>query len=180
MQLIYLIGPPGAGKSTTMRRITAHLDRTPMPKDQYPARDALFDNGTLWGIELGARRPTFSGTDALPMNANTAACNYLTHAPEQPPTILAEGARLANAKFLTTATKAGYDTHLVYIDNPHARQWALDRAAAHHTTPQSESWAKGRATAARNLAARPPAGVTVHTVTHPDAAADTIAAILRT
>lgn len=169
--LIYLIGPPGAGKSTAMHNATATLTRLPLPKDQHPARDTLLHHGELAAVELGQHRDTFPGTDTLPMSIINRAIPYLADPPEQPPLILAEGARLANKRFLTAAAEHCQHVHLIYLDNPHADTWRATRAQQLGKT-QNESWAKGRATAARNLATNPPAGVDTTTVHHPDEAAD--------
>lgn len=167
--LVYMVGAPGAGKSTAMRAATAGLVRTPMPVQPYIARDALFDNGRFVGVELGAQRPEFSGTDALAMNAITRAVRYLTDLPEQPPVIVGEGARLGNARFLTAAVDAGMDVTLLHLDNPDAQQWAATRAQR-LGKEQNAAWAQGRATASVRLADDPPPGVQVLTVTSPEQA----------
>lgn len=172
-RLLYLVGGPGAGKSTVMRRATNGLERVPL--DGKPARDALLDPfGGVQAIELGARRGEFSGTDALPMNINPAACSYVARRPETG-LLLGEGARLANRRFLTAAVDAGWDVMLLHLDNPLADEWRARRAARVGAV-QDESWARGRATAARNLAENPPRGVTVVTATTPE---DALAALGR-
>lgn len=172
-QLLLIVGEPGAGKTSAMREGTKHLSRLTMPKDQYPARDALLDPSGVQAVELGAQRGVFSGTDALPMDANPKACAYIQNPPEQPAVVLAEGARLANRRFLQAAVDAGAQVTLLHLDNPQADAWRAARAEQLGKT-QNEQWVKGRATAARNLAANPPAGVHVVTVAHPDDAANVI------
>lgn len=141
--LIYLIGEPGAGKSTAMRKATEHLGRHPQ---QAPfAHDLLVSDASIVAVELGKRRPTFSGTDALPMNVITKAERFLHET--LAPVVLAEGARLACKRFLEASVAAGYRTHLVYLTTPHA---AAQRAA--RPGEQKDSWVKGAATRAENLA----------------------------
>ena len=171
--VLLLVGAPGAGKSTAMAQATEHLSRLAMPKDQHPARDALLNASGVQAVELGTRRGTFSGTDALPMDVNPRACAYLAAPPEQPAVVLAEGARLTNRRFLQAAVDAGAQVTLLHLDNPQADAWRTARAEQLGKT-QNEQWVKGRDTAARNLAANPPAGVHVVTVHHPDDAANVI------
>lgn len=172
-QLLLIVGEPGAGKTSAMREGTQHLNRLTIPPDTFPARDALLNPKGLVGVELGAQRGVFSGTDALPMDVNPKACAYIQNPPEQPAVVLAEGARLTNRRFLQAAVDAGAQVTLLHLDNPQADTWRAARAEQLGKT-QNEQWAKGRATAARNLAANPPAGVQVVTVPHPDDAAKII------
>ena len=161
--VLLLVGAPGAGKSTTMAQATEHLSRLTMPKDQYPARDALLNARGVQAVELGTRRGTFSGTDALPMDVNPRACAYLAAAPEQPAVVLAEGARLANRRFLQAAIDTGAEVTLLHLDNPLAPLWREKRNKSIGKT-QNPSWARGRETAARNLANNAPKGVNVQKV----------------
>lgn len=141
--LIYVIGEPGAGKSTAMRKATEHFGRHPQ---QAPfAHDLLVSESAIVAAELGKRRPTFSGTDALPMNVITKAERFLYET--LAPVVLAEGARLGCRRFLEAAVEAGYQTHLLYLTTPHA---AAQRAA--RPGEQKPSWVKGAATRAENLA----------------------------
>src|SRR5947208_9892815 len=103
--LIYLIGAPGSGKSTVMAAATAHLHRTALPG--RPARDLLTDTTGPIAVELGARRGSFSGTDALPMDAVRHAEAWLRDTHPGAPLVLGEGARLGNARFLQAAVQAG-------------------------------------------------------------------------
>lgn len=167
-KLIYMVGAPGSGKSTAMRMATKHLQRLPMYDDAHVARDLLLSSaGNTVAVELGKTRGAFAGTDALSMSVIGQAEEYLTALPEAPPIVLAEGARLSNARFLNHALKLGMAVTVLYLDNPNAASWRAARAEKLGKA-QSESWAKGRATAARNLATNPPEGVKVVTVTHPD------------
>lgn len=156
--LLYLIGEPGAGKTTLMRSVTRQYIRVPMANDALK-RDALFHrNGDLAAIELGTQRGAFSGTDALGMTVIEQAVPYLAR--HETHTLLAEGARLANTRFLTAAVDAGYVVSLLLLDHPRIAEWRAARAAQ-LGKEQSAAWVRGARTRAHNLADNPPPGVAV-------------------
>jgi hypothetical protein len=182
-RLVYLSGEPGVGKSTLMAAATAGFDRTPLPAaDTAPARDLLrtVAPGELTprvvAVELGRRRDTFSGTDALPQNAVTAAVHYLRSgwAARETPLLLAEGARLACRRFLSAAVDAGWDVTLLHLHGPAlAAARRARRALALGVPEQNPAWVKGRRTAADNLARDAPTwGVHVMAVDAARLAAD--------
>lgn len=154
--LIYVVGEPGAGKSTAVAQATEGFTRYPT---KLPiAHDLLVDhNSRIAAIELGARRETFSGTDALPMNAITKAEQLLVHPPA--PVVIGEGARLGVRRFLEHAVSLGYEVTLYHLTTPHAAEQRGKRGAA-----QKESWVKGAATRAANLVAAATSGVVHHTI----------------
>lgn len=67
---------------------------------------------------------------------------------------------------------------LIHLDNPHAAAWRQARAGVLGKT-QNPAWAKGRDTAARNLAADPPEGATVKVVQDPNLATLIITSIIQ-
>lgn len=141
--LIYLIGEPGSGKTTLMRAATAEYPRIEFAKPI--AHEMLFNPaGLAVAIELGKNRPPFSGTDTLGMSAITAAEHLIRTT--YVPVILAEGARLANNRFLTNAHQYNYQIHLILITSQHAPQRRQQRG-----TTQNPAWIKGATTRANNL-----------------------------
>ena len=164
-RLLYLVGEPGAGKSALMARLTEGHPRVPLSGGGL-ARDLIVDPrcGEVVAVELGRRRGAFSGTDALGMTVIGAAEAYLPRC--EAPVLLAEGARLGNARFLTSARRAGYAVTLVLLDHDDAPAWRRARADRLGKT-QDQSWVAGRRTASRRLADAPPDGVTVRRG-HPD------------
>ncbi len=159
LRLVYLSGEPGVGKSTLMARLTEPYARYPQPPEPRiaPARDLLIMAGISrapMAVELGRRRDTFAGTDALPSAVIGDACAYLSvRALGEAPLVLAEGARLACRRFLTCAVDAGWQVTLVHLYGQQlAAMRRAQRATALGKREQDERWVKGRATAARNLA----------------------------
>jgi hypothetical protein len=160
VRLLYLCGEPGVGKTWTMDRLTEHWSRLPLaPEADAPARDALMTGpdgtGAVAAIELGRRRDAFSGTDALPQTVITVAETYLTSGRARAETnlLLAEGARLANLRFLGAAADSGWLVLLVNLIGPElAAERRAKRAAALGRPEQAASWVTGRRTACANLA----------------------------
>lgn len=149
-QLIYLVGQPGAGKSTLMASLTEEYDRVP-GMDNGLAMDELVNpaTGDILGVEIGKRRELFSGTDALPSSIIDKAAPWISGVPY--PLVLAEGARLANRRFLDAALDAGYHVTLVLLDHDDVTAWHTKRTEA-IGREQNPSWVKGRLSASRNLA----------------------------
>ena len=152
-QLIYLVGQPGSGKSTLMVKLTAQFDRHSIaPAEHYPvAHDVLTDKktGAVVAAEIGKQRELFSGTDALASSVIDKAAPWVASQPY--PLVLAEGARLANKRFLEAAMAGGYHVTLVLLDHPDAEKWRAKRSKEIGKV-QNEGWVKGRLSASRNLA----------------------------
>lgn len=151
--LIYLSGPPGVGKSSIMAALTDGYDRTtvmqPFAHDQLTLRywPGPADTTPVVAIELGRRRERFSGTDALSMGVAPKAYQWIATRPH--PLILGEGDRLATKGFLNATRTAGYD---VWLINLVAAPNTLTTRRAQRGSTQNDTWMRGRATKAVNLA----------------------------
>lgn len=148
MNLVYLFGPPAAGKSTLMAALTAGCLRFPMVRPF--AHDLLIDAKTkldVQGIELGKSRASFPGTDALGLGVSPLAKAFVAGQPSR--LILGEGDRLAHAGFLDAAGDEGYVVTGIYLTAPDAE---LERRCVARGSAQSVSWKAGRATKAAHLA----------------------------
>lgn len=144
MRRAYVVGLPGAGKSSLLRHITADLARW---DERRPFAHIVYARGphTL-GMQLGGDHPTFSGTDRLSMGVQPLAIQFVTQLAKHWPdlVVLGEGDRLANAGFLDA-----FGGDLVWLDTP--PDLAGARRAARSNATQSATWLAGRATKVRRL-----------------------------
>lgn len=180
-RLIYLVGQPGAGKSALMAQLTAPFDRHSIGvAEHYPvAHDVLTTrpDGRIVGVELGIRRDLFGGTDALPSSIIEKAVPWIKAAPY--PLVLAEGARLANKRFILAAIEGGYEVTIALLDHPDAELWLAERAERIGRA-QNPSWVKGRISASRNLATWADEQAIEVLRGHPDDLAPQLAALIST
>lgn len=172
MRLVYLVGQPGAGKSTALNLATIDWSRTPaayvkgVPAHQY--RHDASDH--LAAIELGAHREPFGGTDTLALNAQPKVLDLLAQRPHA--LVIGEGDRLANVKFFTAVRQLGIDLSVVYWRCPDelAAERRRSRAVTHGLELQSPAWVQGRITKLANVV-RSVEGVITVTCTDVDAIA---------
>lgn len=140
--LLYLLGEPGAGKSSVLAALLTRLgpgdDRT------RPFAHTLYRGGGV--AYLGAHGGLFPGTDRLSMAVVGAVEGWLAEA--RPAIVLGEGDRLANRRFLTAAARLGYTLSLAHLETPLAAERRRRRG-----TIQNPVWVAGRITKHRNLAA---------------------------
>lgn len=162
---VYLLGPPGVGKTTLMHALTGPWQRLePMvPGDFSPLRvEMLVDptNGMVVGYHVGRTREKFGGTDALSYSVIDAACAWVSNPLAVP--LYAEGARLAHSRFASACAAGGNDLVWFLLDAPDD---LLDARCAERGSDQNVSWRHGAGTRARNAATRlRDAGVAVHTL----------------
>lgn len=143
--LVYIIGAPGAGKSTLMADLTRRATRT--AADGRVPYDVLTLGREQVALEMGKRRLQFAGTDAMSMAVQPLAESWIAARPA--PLVLGEGMRLANLKFFKAAATAGYRVKVVYIEiNP----TVLEEQRRARGAAQSERWLAGATSRAHNLA----------------------------
>lgn len=146
-RLIYLVGPPGSGKSTLMGALIPAEWLRVFRDDQRMPRDELFHADQLIGAELGRHRVSFSGTDALAMNIHPHAVRWI--AATHHPLVLGEGQRLGTRGFLEAARDAGRSVDLVWLDVPEQICRLRRQARGSRQNPQ---WVKAATTRAARLA----------------------------
>lgn len=148
-RLVYVIGEPGAGKTTAVDAYCAAYE--PIDLDAPIPHRAWMDDGDLAFVTLGRHRPPFSGTDTLAMNVQPVATTWLSH-PASPRLVLAEGDRLGNAKFLNAMRDVGRDVTVVYLaTDPDVAQARRTARSASTGTEQNASWVAGRVTKVSRL-----------------------------
>lgn len=142
--MLYLIGAPGSGKSTTMEQVVLQLGLDWQPDERVwrelwvnPLTNVL---GDQVAVSLGKRRPGFAGTDALSMSASPRVLEWM-HETDLPEMVLGEGARLGTPRFLVQADFHA-DVTLVQLT---AGTSTLNRRCAEKGL--SDTYRKGRATA---------------------------------
>lgn len=154
MNLVYVIGYPGVGKSTAVAQSLQLLNYSVGVAHEEPIPHIKWINEKGNTInELGRRRDSFSGTDALALNIQPRATAWLEQQPTG--TFIAEGDRLANPKFFDVAIRTCERFVIAHIDAPLdlARTRAQRRAERLGIATQNETWWKGRATKVGNLVA---------------------------
>jgi len=142
-QCLYLVGIPGSGKSTLLAAALKGLIAVPVAQ---PFAHTVYTGGR--GIQLGARRFTFSGTDALSLSVQTKAVKWLTDPYFPYAAVVAEGDRLGNAKFFQALKDAGWELTVVLLSTP--PELAAQRCAARGSN-QNATWLAGRHTKIKNL-----------------------------
>ena len=151
MKLFYLIGEPGAGKSTLIAKMTENCIQGKYAK---PFARTLWTTDKGAAIELGARRAGgFGGTDSLSMSVQPKVLDWLEHGFLSEP-VFGEGDRLANGKFFTGVSALDIDLTVAYLEVPPelAEERRAKRAAELGTKPQDEKWVAGRRTKVLRLA----------------------------
>lgn len=142
MDALYVIGEPGAGKSTLVEYLTAGL---PYEETDSPFAMRRYDCGVL---ELGRRREAFSGTDALGMSVQPKVVQFLEGV--QPKLVLAEGDRLGNGKFFASLYNLGYNLWLYELFGADTARRHREQRGSH----QDPKWLKGRQTKVAALGER--------------------------
>lgn len=151
MKIIYLIGAPGAGKTTLTEAFTRDWQETARLDDPIKYRKHFTPQGEA--ISLGWLRPNFGGTDTLGNTAIIPIETWLPKVAESNLTYLyGEGDRLANARFFNLAKSVG-QLYLFYLDtDPAVSEQRRRTRAAETGKQQNPTWVKGRETKHRNLA----------------------------
>ncbi len=147
MNLTYVIGVPGSGKTTAMAAATASLEASARNPKGSPAHVLYLDHYLeVKAVQLGALREKFSGTDALSMSVQPLAISWLQQT--QWAHVVAEGDRLNNVSFYEAVQRAGYRLEIAWLDLP--EDMANQRRAARGSN-QNPKWLAGRVTKVRNI-----------------------------
>lgn len=144
MKLVYVIGEPGVGKSTLMAGLTGSWQAVPydkpVPHILYPERAAL---------QLGRERAFFAGTDAMALDVQPRAVEFLRGRPAA--VVLGEGDRLGNRRFFHAVSRF-CDLRVVWLVGPRVAAERREARALAIGREQDAAWAAGRRSKVRNLA----------------------------
>lgn len=149
---LYLVGPPGVGKSTVVEALLAGYEVGGYVRpDGYGTfgYEPLLTDGKPVGVYLGRHRDTFSGTDALAMGVMPHAVRWAEEAP-LPGLVVGEGARLAAPKFWLPLHRRA---RLVLVHLTAAPEVLAVRRAGRGNV-QDVGWMKGAETRAGNAVHR--------------------------
>lgn len=150
MRFVYLIGAPGAGKSTVAAKLRAMSAKSQLFLEPVPHM-VQWRGGMHWYAEIGRTRDSFSGTDALAMDIINKAEQWVATKPYR--RLFAEGDRLANERFFNFVIAAGYELRVCWLAA--SLETVEERRAARSTRlgkAQNAGWVKGRETKAERLA----------------------------
>lgn len=145
MEFLYVIGEPGAGKSTLVKALAGDTEKR---MSREPVPHIVWNTPTQQVLEIGYERDTFRGTDATPMSVQPAAIKFVQSRPCD--LMMGEGDRLATSGFFTAIQEAGYRFILLHLDPPDAAQ-RRKRRAAELGNAQNATWVKGRVSKVKNL-----------------------------
>lgn len=150
---LYLLGAPGAGKSTLMAAVLGPTQLGPpeVLHPHYPMvkgqRFTMRDGRS--GVHLGGPHPRFPGTDRLSMGVYPHALRWVA-GEVLPDVVLGEGARLGTVGFLHTLAARAALT-VIWLDPPPIVMAA--RRQGRSNTEQNPAWVKGAGTRAAVAAA---------------------------
>jgi dephospho-CoA kinase len=146
MKVIAIIGEPGSGKSTLMRKLMAKIGIENSPIDTsfklvpYHNKDNVY---VLGKYEEGV---LFAGTDKMSMAVQPEAIKFLDSIPADS-TVIFEGDRLGTASFLENCNDK-YDLTIIYLktDRQNRMERCKDRGSE-----QNETWLAGRESKISNI-----------------------------
>lgn len=143
--LVYLIGAPGAGKTTLMHTLIQQCQtfRALRPFGFTVLACPDGSEAAMLGVQ---REGGFAGTDALSMSVQPRAEEWMRTAPYE--LVLGEGDRLGNVKFMAAMLNIGWRVNVVHLVAPPE---LLDARCAERGSNQSVGWRAGRATKVRRL-----------------------------
>ena len=161
-RLCMIIGAPGAGKSTLVRTLASGAESRICDGPGF--RYTLWNPGSEHEVaELGLPDDSmgFRGSDRLRSNVAVDVYRWME---QRVGDVLVEGDRLTTGRMATVAQRCGFALEVLYLYAPEdvlaarrAARYAEYKDTYHFQTrdttgPPNETWVKGRASKAANLA----------------------------
>jgi len=141
--VIGIIGVPGTGKSTLMKKFMEGKEWTP----HTPVKLVQgYTSGNMMLLGKYEEGEVFCGTDRLSMAVQPAVIEYLEGTPA--PIVIFEGDRLNSVSFFEACKKAGHEVRIIILNvsDEIREQRYKDRGS-----DQSEKFIKGRFTKVKNV-----------------------------
>lgn len=152
MKIVYVIGEPGSGKTTLMKRV---MEESKVTKDihsneNFPLVPFHTNNKNLIVLGKYAEGDVFGGTDKTSMAVQPQAIEFLKaiqKSSDNNINITAEGDRLTTASFIEHIVEE-YDATIYYLrTTPDVRQVRYKERGSN----QNETWLNGRITKIQNI-----------------------------
>ena len=141
--LLYVIGYPGSGKTTSVRSALKGLEGR---VEDAPFKHTVYADGT---VQLGYEREVYGGTDGLSFNVQPKVIAWLPQCTAS--LVIGEGDRLANNSFFRAVQEQGRWLKLAHIKV--SELVALRRIMQRGPT-FDPAWIRGRMTKVDNLVAQ--------------------------
>lgn len=154
--LYYVIGEPATGKSSLVQALTKHLFPIPVEdKQRWNKQTHKVPYVGLWkpmrykplAVELGVRRDSFGGTDALGMHMSPVMALWLKK--QNFPVIIGEGDRCGNNTFFERITRDKIQLQVIHL---HAAEGILSERRTARGSKQDPTWLASRRTMIAEIA----------------------------
>lgn len=159
MKAVFVVGEPGCGKTTLVRRFLGLKDNGELPHGGYlvpsPKWTVIAPLHRLGVVAAGHYTGSdFDGADTVPYNGVSAAMAWLLKEQLYSGFAVFDGDRFSNSTVLAQLRLADIEMVCVHLTLPDdiAKARRQRRAALAGTKIQNAAWVKGRKTKAQNFA----------------------------
>lgn len=145
MKIIFIIGEPGSGKTTLMRRFMEEVGGFEPHFKEYPLID-YHRSGDIFVLGKYEEGELFAGTDRLSMACQPNAVKFLSELRDES-VVLIEGDRLGNRSFIEDCFSK-YPTLIVYLKTSSDTR---EQRFSERGSDQNEQFLRSRETKLKNL-----------------------------